>query len=94
MRKRGRLSALFVYQVATRDSSFRVEVQTLDARNLDLRSAERRLIDGTEVWVTQTPGVSAVTYRDGNGVAYIFTSHMDTDDLVRLVVQSVRLRGR
>lgn len=88
MRKRGHLSALFVYQVDTGDSSFRLEVQTLDARNLDLRGAERRVVNGTEIWVTQTPGVSAVTYRDANDVAYIFTSHMDTDDLVRLVVQS------
>jgi hypothetical protein len=88
MRKRGHLSALFVYQVNTGAGSFRLEVQTLDARNLDLRSAERRVVNGTEVWVTQTPGVSAVTYRDANGVAYIFTSHMDTEDLVTLVVRS------
>jgi len=88
MRKAGRLSALFVYQVNINGSSYRLEVQTLDARNLDLRSAERRVVGGTEVWITQTPGVSAVTYRDANGVAYIFTSHLDTDDLVRLVVKS------
>lgn len=88
MRKRGRLSALFVYQVSTSGNTYRLEVQTLDARNLDLRSAERQVVNGTEFWVTRTPGVSAVTYRDNNGVAYIFTSHMDTDDLVDLVVNS------
>lgn len=88
MRKRGHLSALFVYEVVVNGHPFRLEVQTLDARNLDLRSAERRVVEGTEVWVTRTPGVSAVTYRDANGVAYNFTSHMDTDDLVRLVVRS------
>lgn len=87
MRKRGHLSALFVYQVHTQLGTYRLEVQTLDARNLDLGSAERRVVDGTELWVTQTPGVNAVTYRDNNGVAYIFTSHLDIDDLVRLVVQ-------
>lgn len=88
MRKRGHLSALFVYQVNIDGNQFRLEVQTLDARNLDLRSAERRVVNGTEVWITRTPGVNAVTYRDANGVAYNFTSHLDADDLVRLVVGS------
>jgi hypothetical protein len=89
IRRRGHVSALFLYEVKRGAEAHRLEVQTLDARNLDLRSAERRVVRGTEVWVARTPGVSSVSYRDSNGVGYVFTSYMDTDDLVNLVVESV-----
>lgn len=88
IRRRGHDTALFVYEVRRGTESHRLEVQTLDARNLDLRSAERRVVRGTEVWVAKTPGVSSVSYQDPSGVGYVFTSYMDTDDLVNLVVQS------
>lgn len=88
IRSSGHDTALFVYEVRHGSESHRLEVQTLDARNLDLGSAERRVVRGTEVWVAKTPGVSSVSYRDPSGVGYIFTSYMDTDELVNLVVQS------
>lgn len=88
IRRRGHDTALFIYNVRLGSEWHRLEVQTLDARNLDLGSAERRVVRGTEVWVAKTPGVSCVSYRDRSGVGYVFTSYMDTDDLVGLVVQS------
>lgn len=81
-------AALFLYEVTSRTGIHRLDVQTLDARNLDFSRAERRVVRGSEVWIARGFGTSDVVYRDENQIAYVFSSHMDTEELVNLVVQS------
>ena len=88
IRNRNHDAALLVYEVKLGKERFRLEIQTLDARNLDLRGAERRVVRGTPVWVASAMGMNAVSIRDENGIGYVFTSYMDSDALVNLVVRS------
>jgi anti-sigma factor RsiW len=84
----GRDAAVFVYEISTPVGIHTVYVHTLDARDLDLRSPDRRVIDGREIWVAQPRGFSTVSYKDELGVGYVFSSDMEPDDLVALVLRS------
>ena len=63
-------------------------VHILDARNLELRGQRRINVSGQTLWVDRPFGFSAVSYRDNQGMAYVFTSEMAEDELVDLVVSS------
>jgi hypothetical protein len=96
-RLHGRQAAVFIYQVGRHQ----VNVHTLDARDLDLRSRDRRVVDGREIWVSQPLGFSTVSYKDQDGIGYVFSSDMASDELVKLVLDSDllfmvsdRLRGQ
>jgi len=101
LRNRNHNAALFVYEVMHNSKSssgtnnkrrVRIEVQMLDARNLDLRGAEPRVVRGTQVWVASAMGLNAVSLRDENGVGYVFSSRMDADSLLDLVVPAQKSR--
>ena len=88
LRPRNPTSALLVSEVPNDADTYRLEVQTLDARNLDKSNTERRVVRGTEVWVATRFGVNGVSYTDENGDGYVFSSQMDMDALIDLVVRS------
>jgi anti-sigma factor RsiW len=67
----------------------RVTVHMLDARFLDLRDSERYVVPatGTEIWVSTALGPTSVSYQDGHGTGYVFSSQdMAPADLVGLVI--------
>lgn len=85
----GREAAELVYKVARpggRTHTMRLHV--LDGSNVDLGDQERRDIQGETLWVDNPLGMSSVTYRDGHGIGYVFTSDMPEDALVELVLAS------
>ena len=84
----GRVAALFVYEISTNYGLKRVFVHTLDARNVDLKTDDKRMIGDKELWLTQKQGFSTVAYTDETGVGYVFSSKMDGQNLVGLVAKS------
>ncbi len=92
LNRRTHNAALFIWDVPVNGERYRLEIQTLDARNLDLRGAERRVVRGATVYIASAMGLNAVSFSDENGVGYVFSSLMHSDDLVELVVGSVLRR--
>lgn len=85
---RGRDAAVFVYEVVSRTGRHQVNVHALDARDLDLRGKDRVSVDDTELWVDTPFGFSSVSYKDREGIGYVFTSDMAPSELVNLVGKS------
>lgn len=98
---RGRDAAQLFYEVARDGRRFEVQVHILDASDLDLHGEDRQVIRGRELWIDERFGHSIVTYKDREGIGYVFTSaDMTRPELVDLVVGSdlllrvsERLRG-
>jgi anti-sigma factor (TIGR02949 family) len=84
----GRAAAKLVYEVTLPSGRHKVELHVLDARDLDLRSSDKRTIGDTDLWVTQTLGFSTVTYKDRRNIGYVFTSDLRLEELVALLADS------
>jgi hypothetical protein len=85
----GRLAAMLVYDVSRPGGQrHQITVHVLNARDLDLHGRERRVVSGKELWVASPLGVSTVSYKDRYGIGYVFSSDIDMDDLMSLVVSS------
>jgi hypothetical protein len=84
----GQRAALFVYEIHGPMGRHRIHVHTLDARDLDLRSRDRREVAGREIWVSRALGLSSVTFKDETGVGYVISSDLELDQLVDLVSRS------
>lgn len=76
-----RPAAYLVYRVQT---GHRVALLVFDPQDQPLESAERRIINGREVYVESGPGISTAAYRD-RGLGYVVTADLDEDALTRLV---------
>ena len=85
---KGYEAAQLQYSVTTRSGRHLVTVHILDARTLELRGQRRVDVSGQTVWVERPFGFSAVSYREGRGMASGFTSEMSEPELIDLVVSS------
>lgn len=86
---RGRDAAQLFYEVRGHSGARHdMQVHIVDAADLELPERQRRVVGGRVIWVDPQLGYSTVTYRDEEGLAYVFTSDMEATELVRLVVSS------
>ena len=88
MHTRNHNSALFIYELTQGKQTHQVEVQVLDARNLDLQGTTSRVVEGTQVWVASAFGVNAVSLRDSRGIGYVYVSRLDIEALAQIAVRS------
>lgn len=86
---RGRDAAQLFYEVrGAGGARHDMQVHIVDAADLELPDGQRRVVGGRVIWVDPQLGYSTVTYRDEEGLAYVFTSDLEAGELVRLVVSS------
>jgi anti-sigma factor (TIGR02949 family) len=85
---RGHNAAQLFYRVDRNNQRHDMQVHIINASDLNLSSKSKRVIGGREVWVGVERGYSVVTFKDANGVGYVFTSDMEDADLFDLVVSS------
>ena len=82
--------ALQIFYEVTSDSGERFAMQNMvfDARGIEL-PGERMVVGGREIFVSLYNGYHVVSFRDVDGLAYVFTSgDLSRDQLVELVVNS------
>lgn len=84
-----RETAQLFYDVIHDGARYELQVHILDASNLDLRSPNRHVVNGREIWVDDRLGYAVVSYKDRDGLGYVFTAAgMDQAMLIDLVVNS------
>jgi anti-sigma factor RsiW len=86
---KGRDAAQLVYEVDRNSRKHELRVHIVDLGDLDVRARDKQVIGGREVWVENRNGYGIVTYKDREGIGYVFTSpNMDGGDLVDLFMSS------
>lgn len=91
---RGRDAALLYYEAVINKRPYEVATFIVDAPDLNVSAGEREVIGGRELWVHESHGYNVVAHKDAAGIAYVFTSEMPKEDLLRVVVTSnLLLRG-
>lgn len=84
----GREAAELHYSASTLTGRHNVTLYVIDARDLDFGGASQVEIDGRTLWLDQPFGFSTVSYKDEQGIGYVFTSDMSEAELVELVTSS------
>jgi anti-sigma factor RsiW len=85
---RGRDAAQLFYEVMSSRGHRNFQVHIIDASDLRLGGRDRREVGGRALWVDDQLGFSTVTFRDQDGIGYLFTSDMEADELFELVIGS------
>ncbi len=85
---RGHDAAQVFYDARIGNRRYEVSAMIFDATRLDLRVGRRSVVGGRELWAGQSRGYNVVTYKDPRGMGYVFTSEMDADKLLDLVIAS------
>lgn len=91
---RGRDAAQLFYKVRIGARQFDVQAHILDAKDLVFRAPARRRVAGLDMWVDRRFGYNIVKFKDRNGIAYVFTSDMDAQALINLLLRSDLLGNR
>ncbi len=84
----GRPSVVFVYEDHRSGKQNRVDLYVLDSRGLKLGGSSRREIDDRELWLSEQNGIATVSYKDDQGIGYVFRSDMSANELADLVQHS------
>ncbi len=85
---RGRNAAQLFYKVSKGGQMHDVQIHIFDAANMKMSARSHQLIGGRDVGIDRQLGYSVVTFKDQEGIGYVFTSDMSHDDLLDLVVSS------
>jgi anti-sigma factor RsiW len=84
----GRNAAVFVYDFVRGGKHSAVYMYAFDARGLDFRTSESRILDGRELFLSEIRGMGTVSYKDEQQVGYVFMSDMSPNELEELVRHS------
>jgi anti-sigma factor RsiW len=77
-----RFGAYVVYRVP---AGHRLGVMVFPSNNEPLSGAHRRMLGGRQVFVDSRRGVSTATFREPDGLDYVFTADLDEDALAKWV---------
>jgi anti-sigma factor (TIGR02949 family) len=79
-----RPAAYLVYRAS---DGHRVTFLVFDPRDQPIESRERRVVNGREVYLGGSPGISTAAYRD-RGLGYVVAADYDEDKLTQLLTAS------